>query len=112
MLRSRQRLEPFDLDTYAIANQAIFGKMRTQRIALCGVATIELELHRGSPSRLFEIALTLSDAISLWPGTRSKADRGYSLRTGERPVPSRAEDPELAGDATLRDAIVPIARAR
>ncbi len=75
------------------------------------ICELELELHRGSPSRLFEIALTLSDAISLWPGTRSKADRGYSLRTGERPVPTRAVDPELAGDATVRDAIVPIARS-
>ena len=75
------------------------------------ICELELELHRGPPSRLFEIALTLSDGISLWPGTRSKADRGYFLRTGERPAPSRAQLPELPGDVTLRDAIVPIARS-
>lgn len=75
------------------------------------ICELELELHRGPASRLFEIALALSEGISLWPGTRSKADRGYILRTGERPRPSRAALPELPADATLRDALVPIARS-
>lgn len=75
------------------------------------ICELELELHRGPASHLFEIALALSGDIGLWPGTRSKADRGYFLRTGERPTPSRAELPKLPADATLRDAIVPIARS-
>lgn len=75
------------------------------------ICELELELHRGAPSRLFEIALTLSDGVSLWPGTRSKADRGYALRSGERPLSIRAEHPPLSGEAALRDAIVPIARS-
>jgi len=75
------------------------------------ICEVELELHRGPPSHLFEIALQLSDAFALWPGTRSKADRGAALRTGVRPTAARARLPELSQAGTLRDAIVPIARS-
>ena len=75
------------------------------------ICELELELHRGPPSHLFEIALQLSDSIPLWPGTRSKADRGYALRTGERPVAVRARLPEHSQEATLRELIIKVARS-
>jgi inorganic triphosphatase YgiF len=70
---------------------------------------LELELHSGRASRLYEVALALSESVPLWPGTRSKAERGHALRTGERPAPTRARVPELSRDATLAEAMHRIA---
>jgi hypothetical protein len=36
-----ERLEPFDLDLQATPDQPVFGKLRSQRIQLAGVATVE-----------------------------------------------------------------------
>lgn len=73
------------------------------------ISEVEIELVEGPTSRLFEIALALADAVPLWPGTRSKAERGHALRTGERPRAVRARPPELYGRETLLEAVVEIA---
>jgi triphosphatase len=73
------------------------------------ISEVELELLEGPSSRLFEVALALADSVPLWPGTRSKAERGHALRTGERPWAVRATAPALDGAETLLEAIREIA---
>jgi triphosphatase len=72
---------------------------------------LELELRRGEPARLYELALELVDSFDLRPGLRSKAQRGYALRTGELPKPRKAPAVELPDDATLDLALREIARS-
>lgn len=75
------------------------------------ICEVELELRDGPVSHLFEFALALSDAVALRPGARSKSERGHALRTGLRPTAVRARPVVLPPDATLKQAIVPIARS-
>lgn len=75
------------------------------------ICEVELELRDGPVSHLFEFALGLSDGIVLRPGARSKSERGHALRTGLRPSAVRARPVVLPPDATLKQAIVPIARS-
>jgi len=72
---------------------------------------IELELHAGATARLFEVALALSDGLPLWPGTRSKSERGHALRTGAPARPIRGRVPALAPGARADLAIQSLARA-
>ncbi|MFO0691194.1 MAG: CHAD domain-containing protein [Myxococcota bacterium] len=75
------------------------------------ICEVELELRSGPMSHLFEVALALCDEVALRPGTRSKSERGHALHTGLRPSAARARPVLLAPDATLKQAIVPIARS-
>jgi triphosphatase len=75
------------------------------------ICEVELELHRGPASHLFEIAQSLADVLKLWPGTRSKADRGLALHAGLPVAAAKASVPELEGASSLRDVIVLIARS-
>lgn len=52
---------------------------------------LELELDAGRPADLVRLALSLSDALPLWPEARSKAERGYRLWRGEE-LPERASE--------------------
>jgi inorganic triphosphatase YgiF len=70
---------------------------------------LELELRRGEPARLFELALELCESFELWPCARSKAERGYALRSGEPPLPRKAPRLELPRDASLDEALRRIA---
>ena len=69
------------------------------------ICELELELCAGERARLYEVALELAQSFDLWPGTRSKADRGYALRSGECGAPQKASEIELPGDATLDAAL-------
>ena len=51
---------------------------------------IELELKSGEPVALFELGLSLIDALPLKLGVLSKAERGALLLSGEPPEPVRA----------------------
>lgn len=61
--------------------------------ALC---ELELELHAGPPSALFELARQLARCVPVLPLSASKAERGFALaRTGPT-EPRRARPPVLA----------------
>lgn len=75
------------------------------------ICELELELVEGDASRLYELGLELAQSFDLWPGTRSKAERGYALRSGEKIEPVKAEPIDLAEDATLDVALRKIARS-
>ena len=91
----------FDLDE---------GEVRAQGMRE-PISELELELVRGDPARLYEMALELCDSFELRLGMRSKSERGYALRAGEGPQPHRAPVLELPGDATLDTALREIALA-
>jgi inorganic triphosphatase YgiF len=72
---------------------------------------LELELRHGEPARLYELALELSQSFDLVPGTRTKAERGYALRTGEQLAARKAPPVELTSHATLDTALRLVARS-
>ena len=54
------------------------------------ICELELELERGQPADLFELASRLAVDLPLQPEDRSKADRGYRLAGLTRPEPMSA----------------------
>jgi inorganic triphosphatase YgiF len=80
---------------------------RRPRAALCEV---EIELESGTPLRLFELALALTDDFDLVVEARSKAERGHALVTGTPPRPAVAEDVRQDEDADAAGAIAAIVR--
>src|SRR5262245_25887509 len=75
------------------------------------ICELELELRAGERARLYEVALELAQSFDLWPGTRSKAERGYALRSGEGGAPLKASEIVLSADATLDAALREIAHS-
>ncbi len=78
------------------------GEIRAgrRRRPLCEV---ELELKEGRPLALFDLALTLLEAVPMVPEPRSKAERGYALFAATPAQPEHAEPVRLdaAGTAGL-----------
>jgi inorganic triphosphatase YgiF len=72
---------------------------------------LELELRHGEASRLYELALELAHSFDLRPGTRTKAERGYALRSRAHPAARKAAPVELPAHATLDTALREIARS-
>jgi inorganic triphosphatase YgiF len=66
---------------------------------------IELELKSGEPVALFELGLSLIDALPLKLGVLSKAERGALLISGEPPEPVRALSLALKRDMPTEEAI-------
>lgn len=61
------------------------------------ICEVELELVRGDPSALFDLACQLAVDVPLIPADRSKAERGYRLFTDAAETPVRAgKSPLLA----------------
>ena len=88
------------------------GEVRTlapgrRRRAFCEV---EIELADGDPLRLFELALTLVDALPLAVEARSKAARGHALVTGSPPRPATAADVQMPEDGDASAALAAIVR--
>jgi inorganic triphosphatase YgiF len=84
------------------------GETRRARIA-----EIELELEQGSASNLFGLARRLAEDLPVAVMTRSKAERGYALLSGERDVigePVRAESVPLPKHATTEEALAALVR--
>lgn len=86
------------------------GELRSgfAREPICEIA---LAPKTGPTSRLFELALSLGETIALRPAPRSRSARGQALHTGLRPTAVRARPVALPPDATLKQAIVPIAQS-
>lgn len=74
------------------------------------VAELELELKRGQPDALFDLALALNQVVPLRLDVRSKADRGYALAMGEAASWSKAPKLDLAADASVERVMTAIAR--
>ena len=81
--------------------------------AAAPISEIELELKRGDPGRLFDVALHLLNAAPLRIEARSKSERGYAVVAGEaapaRPV--SAEPVALDAAMTVETAFRRIGRA-
>jgi inorganic triphosphatase YgiF len=75
------------------------------------ITEIELELKRGEPSALYDVALQLADKAPLRIGTLTKAERGYFLADPEsRAVAVRRTPVPIKRKMTLDDAIAAIGR--
>jgi inorganic triphosphatase YgiF len=103
--RTSRRLEDagrevvFDLDH----GELVAGERRAP------VCELELEVEKGDPAWLYDLALELAESVDLWVEPRDKAERGWALYTGECPKPRKAERMELAEDATLGRALAAVA---
>ena len=69
------------------------------------VGELELELKRGNPTRLFELALALHQDIPLEVANDSKAARGYALLQDEPPKPVKAAKVRLTRKMRMEDAL-------
>jgi inorganic triphosphatase YgiF len=83
------------------------GELRTaaQRLPIC---ELELELVRGEPAALFDLALELLESVGLRPAVWDKAERGFALLTGSPPGANAALKPALSPDCALDDALAEI----
>jgi len=87
----------------AIALALDEGELRAGRAAR-PICEVELELLRGAPRALYELARALHEIAPLRPAALSKAARGYALAAGTAPGVRRARPPALAPGATLDEA--------
>lgn len=69
------------------------------------VGELELELKRGNPTRLFELALALHQDIPLEVAIENKAARGYALLQDEAPKPVKAARVRLTRKMRMEDAL-------
>lgn len=67
------------------------------------VSEAELELRSGSPSRLYELALMVSETLAFRLEARSKAERGYALFAGVEPAPNRGRKLALTREMTVAE---------
>jgi len=70
-----------------------------------GIAEVEIELGRGDPRRLLDLASNLAADVPLATEPRSKAERGYALADGTACEPSRAREIVHADGPTAAVAI-------
>jgi inorganic triphosphatase YgiF len=84
------------------------GEIRAGR-RRAALTEIEVELERGDPSRLFELASALAADLPVRVTHTSKAERGYALAGDAAPNPRRARPVELAPDMSPQAALAAIA---
>lgn len=75
------------------------------------VSEIELELKRGSPSAIYELALRLLEHGPAKPSIRSKAARGFDLAADTAPAARRPRKLRLEPSIPLDDAFAAILRS-
>jgi inorganic triphosphatase YgiF len=63
------------------------------------ISEIEIELVKGSPTLLYQIASELAARVPLTPELVSKPERGYRLAGDVRPAPARATEVAIEADA-------------
>jgi inorganic triphosphatase YgiF len=79
------------------------GQVRTaERTA--PICELELELKRGTPADLFEVAAQLAAHVALLPSHMSKAQRGYAVLQGNVNTPVFAQAQRLSDDLPLQEA--------
>ncbi len=74
------------------------------------ICELELELLRGAPAALFDIARQVAKMIAVLPASRSKAERGYSLIDGCLDKPLRAQPPSLTAALSMSQATQQVLR--
>ena len=72
------------------------------------VAEVELELKEGTTAALYELALDLEQFGVLMPSSRAKADRGFDLALGSKPMALKASQPDLASRQPLDESFAAI----
>jgi inorganic triphosphatase YgiF len=77
----------------------------------CGVAEIELELKRGTTSRLFEIARAINDIVPAQLYVKSKSERGYDLIENRPATVEKAYNPAISTGIQAGHAFTMIGRA-
>lgn len=75
------------------------------------ICEAELELVSGSSQRIYELALALNKRIDFRLETRTKATRGYQLKTGQQAGPKKAEAFDLHPEMTVGEVFVAAARS-
>lgn len=75
------------------------------------ICEVELELHDGSPDRLFALARQVLEAVPARPLVSTKSDRGYRLAAGRINAPVKAKAPPLTPDLTVSEAFQQIGRS-
>ncbi len=74
----------------------------------CALAEVELELKSGEESDLCDLAMTLADTFPLRLDFTAKAERGFSLATGDNAPVVKATRIDYGADPTLDDAVIAV----
>ena len=77
----------------------------------CAVSEIELELKRGKPAELFNLARTIGDIVPAQLDVKSKSERGFDLVEIASIAAGKAYEPELSAGTSAGRAFTLIARA-
>ncbi len=80
------------------------GEVRTER-GSAPIAELELELLRGDPSALYDLALDLVGSASFRLAAEGKVERGFALLRGETPQAMRARPIRHREGATLGEVV-------
>ena len=75
------------------------------------ICEIELELKRGDPAALYDLALMLSEHAAVRPALRSKAERGFALAFDAAPAVHGARQLLASGEVALDDAFAQLLRS-
>ncbi|HET6376347.1 MAG TPA: CHAD domain-containing protein, partial [Methylocella sp.] len=79
--------------------------------AALGVSELELELKKGQPCGMYDLARRFVSQAPLFLNPISKAERGYLLGCGAWGRPAKGSRPQLRKDMTSREAFQEICRA-
>ncbi len=74
------------------------------------VSEVELELKRGEPAALFQLARKIGETVPLRLAVKTKAERGFELVEGGGPICEKARDLDIAPDVSCAEAFRAIAR--
>ena len=74
------------------------------------VSEVELELKRGEPAALFQLARKLGETVPLRVAVKTKAERGFELVEGGGRLAEKARDLDIPPDASCTEAFRAIAR--
>jgi inorganic triphosphatase YgiF len=101
--RVRRTVYPVVDDERAIALAVDRGTISTgtRSQKLC---EIEIELERGPPAVLFDVARELTQVLPARLAVKSKSERGYEIIDGEQELPVKAAPVDLPGGTSTRDA--------
>jgi len=69
-----------------------------------GLCEIEIELERGTPAAVFDVARELTRALPARLAVKSKSERGYEIIDGEQELAVKAAPVDLPGGTSTRDA--------
>lgn len=106
----RRRTRQLATDDADIEIAVDIGEVRSAD-ASAPLSELELELKRGSPEALFELARAINRKVPLRLGVRSKSERGFALADGRSGAAFKAEPILLDAAADARAAFAAIANA-